>query len=152
MMMSCIVSFLVTAADWHYLPKFSLTSSQAYGCFISAFPCFKAKYLCGDRYSDVLLKDCSPKRDDIQHLQHHEIIMESTQSFLQNFSPSNDTERQSLALLSTYVENDEAVDGEHSANETITSLAENEIVWNNFVQCTIKILLQCIPVKKTREL
>ena len=49
-------------ADWHYLRKFSLTSSQAHGAFVKAFPAFKnnaswisvAKYLYGETWRVTL--------------------------------------------------------------------------------------------------
>jgi hypothetical protein len=148
-------------ADWHYLRKFSLTSSQAHGCFIAAFPFFKhseawksiAQYIYGDNYRNILLKTNS---SEVSHGAEEECErnsdnnpMKSMLSFLQEFVPADDNENHALLWLMEYVETDVVVDGDHEeAKNILATITTNERSRTRFINCAISILLNRIPVEK----
>ena len=67
--------FFAGTADWHYLCKFSLTSSQAHGAFVKAFPDFKedeswiavAQYMYGDSWRTTLNVPLEDEGDNPDH-------------------------------------------------------------------------------------
>ena len=123
-------------ADWHYLRKFSLTSSQAHQAFVSAFPAFKddeawiavAEYLYGkDTWRETLNiredipsndEEGSESEDDVQNAAQVDPLNPLTiQAYLSSYIVDEDDEdavskMRALSFAKRYVFGDMQEEGE----------------------------------------
>jgi hypothetical protein len=112
--MLLLTHFILGIADWHYLRKFSLTSSQAHMAFLKAFPAYQdqmawievAKYLYGNDWKTILNVDDKSNQiptDDIIGIAEDDSC--TLETYLYDIIPEEEdpTSAAALNILKTYV-------------------------------------------------
>jgi hypothetical protein len=159
-------------ADWHYLRKFSLTSSQAHMAFIKAFPAYQdhiawievAKYLYGNDWKTVLNVDDKSNQMPTQRTNDSNVddAAGTLETYLYNIIPNEDDPASTAALhiLKAYVGNsgNDSVDNgiTHRLKETIINSKDEadtiiRELSNPIRLAMIKLLLGHIKAEQHRK-